>query len=120
MDERITYMGYHWLEIVGDTVTIGINETGLEEFDSIKAIDLPAEGTTVAADEVCGELDTDQGPLNLYSPVDGQVSEVNDGVISEPGLIAEDCYSEGWLFKIVAENPEDLDELASGSTNDDD
>ena len=118
-DELITYMGYEWVRIDDGTITIGINEAGLDEFSEISAVNLPADQEEVIVDEVCGELDTDQGPMNLYSPVDGVVVEINEAVIENPSLIMEDPLGDGWLFKVEPKNASDLDELASPSSNDD-
>lgn len=120
MKDLITYMGYEWIMVEDGTVTIGINESGLEEFVEVNAANLPGENEEVVPDEVCGDLDTDQGPMNLYCPVEGSVIEINEAVIENPSLIMEDCYGDGWLFKVEAKNPEDLDELTQASTNKDD
>lgn len=119
-DEMITYMGYEWVLIDDGVVTIGINDQGLEEFTDINSLNMPTDGEEVITDEVCGELDTDQGPMNLYSPVEGSVVEINEAVIENPSLIMEDPYGDGWLFKVEPKNASDLDELASASTNDKD
>lgn len=119
-DELITYMGYEWVLIDDGVVTIGINDQGLEEFTDINSLNMPTDGEEVITDEVCGELDTDQGPMNLYSPVEGSVVEINEAVIENPSLIMEDPYGDGWLFKVEPKNASDLDELASASTNDKD
>lgn len=118
MKDQIPYMGYEWILVDDGTVTIGINEQGLDEFTEINAINLPAENEEVIPDEVCGELDTDQGPMNLYSPIEGNVIEINEAVIENPSLIMEDCTGDGWLFKVEPKNAGDLDELSSASTND--
>ena len=120
MKDLITYMGYEWIMIEDGVVTVGINEQGLDEFSEVEAANLPAETDEVEPDEVCGELDTDQGPMNLYSPIEGNVIEVNEAVIENPSLITEDCYGDGWLFKVEPKNASDLDELGSASTNDED
>lgn len=118
MKDLITYMGYEWIMIEDGVITIGINDQGLEEFAELNSANLPAEGDGVITDEVCGELDTDQGPMNLYSPIEGTVLEVNEAVVENPSLIMEDCYGDGWLFKVEAKDADDLDELQSASTND--
>lgn len=118
MKDLIPYMGYEWIMIDDGMVTIGINEQGLEEFSEINAANLPAEGEEVIPDEVCGELDTDQGPMNLYCPIEGNVVEVNEAVIENPSLIIEDSQGDGWLFKVEPKNAGDLDELGSASTAD--
>ena len=111
MDDLITYMGYEWLQIEDGIITVGINEAGLDEFTEISAINLPAVDDEIVPDEICGEIETDQGPLNLYCPVEGQVIEINEAVVEDPNLLVEDPTGDGWLFKVEAKNPEDLDEI---------
>ena len=119
-EEFIPYMGYEWLQIEDDTVTIGISEEGLSELSEITAVNLPAENEEVSPDEICGELDTEEGPLNLYCPIEGKVVEINAAVVENPSLIFEDSTGDGWLFKVEAANPEELDELSQASSGDDD
>ncbi len=119
-EEFIPYMGYEWLQVEDDTVTIGISEEGLSELSEITAVNLPAENEEVSADEICGELDTEEGPMNLYSPVEGKVVEINAAVVENPSLIFEDPTGDGWLFKVEATNPEELEELGQASSGDDD
>lgn len=111
-------MGYLWVSVEDGIATIGINDAGIEEFTEIGKITLPNTDENVDADEVCGEIDTDQGPMNLYCPVEGQIIEVNEAVVEDPNLIVEDPYGDGWLFKVEAKSSSDLDELATASTND--
>ncbi|HMN70160.1 MAG TPA: glycine cleavage system protein H [Bdellovibrionales bacterium] len=118
MKEQITYMGYEWVMAEDGVLVVGINEAGLDEFSEINSANLPSENEEIVPDEVCGELDTDQGPMNLYCPVEGHVVEVNEAVIENPSLIMEDCYDDGWLFKVEPKNAGDLDDLTQASTND--
>jgi glycine cleavage system H protein len=120
MKDLITYMGYEWLMVEDGVVTIGVNETGLEELSDISKVTLPSVDDEVVPDEICGEIETDSGLLNLYCPVEGQVVEINEAVIEDPNLLSEDPYGDGWLFKVEAKNDSELDELALGTTNDTD
>lgn len=117
-DELITFLGYEWVQIEDGLVVVGINEQGLEEFSEIDSLSLPAENEDVHPDEVCGEISTDQGPMNLYSPVEGVVVEINEAAVENPSLIVEDCFGDGWLFKVEPKNASDLDELSNPSTSD--
>lgn len=120
MDELITYMGYLWIQVEGEVLTIGINDSALEEFSDITKVDLPVEGSVFEPDEVCGELETDQGPLNLYCPVDGKVIEINETAVQNPSVIQEDPYGDGWLFRIEAESADQVESLASDTNDGDD
>ena len=86
-DGLINFMGYMWLQVEGQTITVGVNEEGLEDLDKIVSIDLPAENDQVVADEICGELDSRDGPLNIYSPVDGTVKEIK---VAKGDIVEED------------------------------
>lgn len=116
-DQYRNFMGYLWYQKEDNVYTIGINEDGLEEIDQINSVDLPSEGEEVSADAVCGSIETDDGPLDLYTPVSGTVIEVNTAVSEDPEIISEDPY-EGWLVKIEAD--EDLDEEDDEDDEDDD
>jgi glycine cleavage system H protein len=120
-DEFLPYMGYEWLQIEDDnTVTIGINEDGLNEISEITAVQLPAENEEVTADEICAELETEEGPLNIYSPVDGKIVEINAAVVENPSLITEDPFGDGWLIRVEPNDPDDLDGLGNIDENDED
>lgn len=118
-DEFIPFLAYEWLQVEDGSVTVGVSEEGLEELTEVSAVNLPAEGEAVNPDEVCGEIETESGPLNLYSPVEGKVVEINAAVVENPQLIFEDPYGDGWLFRVEANDPDDLDALTQGETDDD-
>ena len=118
MSEVRNFMGYLWVTIEDGVATIGVNEDGLEDFAEVTSLDLPSENEKVEAEVVIGTLETDEGPLDIYSPVSGKVIEINQNVLDEPGLIIEDPYEEGWLVKI--ETSDDLDEDEEEDEDDED
>lgn len=103
-DEYVTYMGHQWLTIEGDVVTVGVLEEALADLEDFTKADLPNENDPVEKDEICGELETSDGNLNIYAPVEGTVLEVNAAVAANPELIREDPFGEGWVLKIEAAN----------------
>jgi glycine cleavage system H protein len=114
----VTYMGHQWLTIEGEVITVGVMEDALEELDAIQKVDLPTENDSVEKDEICGELETKDGSLNIYAPVEGTVLEVNTAITDNPELIHEDPYGEGWVIKIEAANADDIKELTNGANYD--
>jgi len=118
MDDIFNYVGYEWLSVRDGQLVIGINEEGLEEFTQILNIDLPKEGDSIFPDEVLGEIETEQGPMNLYCPFEGVVSEVNEAILENPDLIMEDPLGDGWILKVEPEHIDDLDTLGKATTND--
>ena len=111
------YMGYLWVQQEGNVFTIGINEEGLEEVTEINSIELPQENEEIEAEVVLGSLETDDGPLDIYSPVSGTVIEINTAVTEDPSIIQEDPY-DAWLLKIESE--EEMDESDEEDEDDDD
>ncbi len=110
MSERRNYMGSMWMQNDDGVITIGINEEALEDFDEISSVDLSPEGEKVEAEAVIGTIETSDGPLDIYSPVDGEILEINAQVVEDPTIIMEDPYEEGWLVKIEAEAVSEDDE----------
>lgn len=98
-----TYKRDFWVQKEDTLYTVGLNEDGIEEFEKILNVDAPMEGEKVDAGAVCGSIDTDKGPIDLYSPVTGTISEVNSLVVEEPSLIQDDPY-DAWLFKVESED----------------
>lgn len=120
-DDVRNFMGYLWFRQEDGIITIGINEDGLEDFESISSVELPAEQEEVDSEAVIGTIETSDGPLDIYSPVEGTVIEVNSSVIDDPSLIMEDPYEEGWLVRIEAsEDYDDEDEDEDDDDDDDD
>lgn len=110
-DDIKNFMGNLWYRDEDGIITIGINEDALEEFESIVSVDLPAEQEEVDEDMVIGSIETDDGPIDIYSPVSGTVIEINSAALEDSSLIMEDPYEEGWLIRLEAsENLDDEDE----------
>lgn len=107
-EDTVNFMGYMWVHKEDGVITIGINEEGLQDFDEITSIELPPENEKVEADTVIGTIETDDGPLDIYAPVNGTILEINPQVLETPSLIQEDPFEEGWLLRI--ETTEELDE----------
>ncbi len=123
MSERRNFMGSMWIQEEDGIITLGITEEALEDFDEISSVELSPEGEKVEADIVIGTLETSDGPLDIYSPADGTILEVNNQVIEDPSMIMEDPYEEGWLVRIEADSDVDLadeDEDEDEDENEDD
>lgn len=117
-DEIKNYMHYLWYTHSDGIVTIGINEDGVQDISEINSIDLPAEQDEIESDSPIGSLDTDDGQLDIFSPVKGTVIEVNSQVLENPEIILEDSYEEGWLLRI--ETTEDLEDTEDEDDEEDD
>ncbi|MDX3238417.1 glycine cleavage system protein GcvH [Streptomyces sp. ME03-5709C] len=89
--------------------SVGITEHAANALGDVVYVQLPAVGDTVAAGETCGELESTKSVSDLYAPVSGEVTEVNEDVVSDPSLVNSAAFEGGWLFKVkVSEEPGDL------------
>lgn len=83
-----------------DAVRVGITSAAVESLGDVVFVDLPAAGTAVTAGEVCGEIESTKAVSDLFSPVSGEVVEVNAALADTPGLVNEDPFGAGWLFAV--------------------
>ena len=82
---------------------IGISAVAADALGDVVYVDLPEVGSTVTAGETCGELESTKSVSDLYAPVTGEVTEINDDVVDDPALINSDPYGAGWLFKVAVD-----------------
>lgn len=109
--QRLRYSKEHeWLSAAEDGVsTVGITEHAADALGDVVFVQLPEVGATVAAGETCGELESTKSVSDLYSPVSGEVTAVNEDVANDPSLVNSAPFEGGWLFRVrVAEEPSDL------------
>lgn len=101
--ETLRYTKEHeWLdEIEAGIVLIGITDYAAQQLGDVVYVDLPEVGDSVAIGNVCGELESTKSVGELYSPVDGEVIEVNQAVIDSPELVNQDPFGDAWLIKIA-------------------
>ncbi|HEX3714053.1 MAG TPA: glycine cleavage system protein GcvH [Trebonia sp.] len=91
---------HEWIAVDGDTATIGITDYATQALGDVVYVSLPEVGAAVTAGEPCGEVESTKSVSDLYSPVDGEVTEVNEELADDPGLINAEPYGLGWMFRI--------------------
>ena len=91
---------HEWVAIDGDTATIGITDYAAQSLGDVVYVSLPAVGAAVSAGEPCGEVESTKSVSDLYSPVDGEVTEVNEELDDDPGLVNAEPYGAGWMFRV--------------------
>lgn len=118
MSEKIkNFNHFQWYKEEDGIITIGINEEALEDITEITSVDLPPEQEKVDSDVAFGSVETDDGTLDLLSPVEGTIIEINSQVVDDPQIVIDDPYEEGWLVRIEAsgdiedDSDEDDDEV---------
>ena len=100
---------HEWVALEGDVATVGITDYAADKLGDVVFVELPAVGSTVTAGEVCGEIESTKSVGELYAPVTGEVVEVNDAVVDDPGSVNGDAFG-AWLVKIQVD-PADVETL---------
>jgi glycine cleavage system H protein len=107
--EDLQYTKSHeWVRIEGDTATIGITDHAQDELGDVVFVELPEEGATFDAGESFGTVESVKAVSDLYTPVGGEVVEVNSALEDAPENINEDPYGEGWIVKLRTTDEADL------------
>jgi glycine cleavage system H protein len=91
---------HEWVAVDGSSASIGITEYAAQALGDVVYVSLPAVGTAVTAGEPCGEVESTKSVSDLYSPVDGEVVQVNSELEDDPGLVNAEPYGAGWMFKV--------------------
>ncbi len=109
--DALKYTAEHeWVAVDGTTATVGITDFAAEKLGDVVYVDLPAVGTAVSANEVCGEIESTKSVGELYAPLSGEIVEINDAVVDDPSLVNSGAFEAGWLVKIAID-PADADAL---------
>jgi glycine cleavage system H protein len=110
---------HEWLEVHGDgTATVGITVHAQDALGDVVFVDLPEVGKTYAEKEVAGVVESVKAAADVYMPVDGEVTEVNEALRDDPALANTDPLKAGWFFKIKLSNPAQLDALMDSTAYD--
>ena len=111
---KLKYAKTHeWTKIDGDICTVGLTKFAVDQLTDIIYIELPDVGDPAIAGDSFGEIESVKSVNDLYAPVNGDIIEVNDKLISDPSIVSKDPYEKGWLIKVkVGKNPK-LDNLMS-------
>jgi len=107
-----------WARPQEGSLIIGVKQDFFDDVNELWGVDLPEEGAEVSPEEICGEVETDQGPVNIYTPIEGEVVEVNTAVVDDPDLLFDDSTEEGWLIRIRPHEPEDLQNFMKENSED--
>ncbi len=102
---------HEWFLIDGELVTMGITQYAADELTDITYVEMPEVGTSVAAGDAVGEVESVKATTEVFTAVAGEVAEVNTALANRPELINEDAFEEGWMVRIRAQSTEPLTAL---------
>lgn len=91
---------HEWVSIDGDIATVGITDYAANALGDVVYVSLPTVDSTVSAGDPCGEVESTKSVSDLFSPVDGAVTEVNEELDDDPGLVNAEPYGAGWMFRV--------------------
>ena len=92
---------HEWVRVNADgTVTVGITDHAQAQLGDMVFVEIPETGQVVAAAEACAVVESVKAASDVYSPVAGEVIEVNEALTDNPELVNQDPYGEGWLFRL--------------------
>ena len=102
---------HEWIYIEGNTATIGISQYAIDELGEIVYVELPKEASQVYQKDEFGTVESVKTVSSLYSPVSGKIVEINENLESNPELVNESPYSDGWMIKIELTDTDEISDL---------
>ncbi len=109
-DRRYT-ASHEWVRIDGETGTVGITDHAQKELGEIVYLELPEVGHVFNAEDEFGTVESVKAVSELFTPVSGEVVEVNKAAVAEPGIVNDDPYGDGWLIKVKLSTDEEAGKL---------
>lgn len=106
-------LSHEWVRIDGDIGTIGITEHAQKELGEIVYLELPEVGHVFNTDEEFGTIESVKAVSELFTPISGEVVEVNKAAIAGPGIVNDDPFGDGWLIRMKLSTDEEIKKLMS-------
>ena len=100
---------HEWLKLDGDTVTVGITEHASTQLGDIVFVELPEVGATLSKGDEVAVIESVKAASEIAAPLDGEVTEINEAIVEEPGKVNEDPTGAAWFFKMKIADPSALD-----------
>lgn len=108
-------LDHEWVKVEGDVAIVGITDFAQKQLGDIVYIELPALGTQLEVRQSIGAIESVKAVSDVFSPVSGEVIEVNEKLNNSPEVVNQDPYVKGWIIKIRMKNKEELNQLMTAS-----
>ncbi|HEX4490492.1 MAG TPA: glycine cleavage system protein GcvH [Acidimicrobiia bacterium] len=102
---------HEWVRVDGTSAVVGITSFAQDSLGDIVYVQLPDVGETLARDQTCAEVESTKSVSDIYAPVAGTVTAVNEALVNTPELVNAEPYGDGWIFRLELSDPGDLDTL---------
>ena len=110
---------HEWLRVEGETGTVGITDHAQNSLGDVVYVELPKAGETFAAHDTFGSVESVKAVSELFLPVAGEVTEVNESLTDEPEKVNSDPYGDGWMLRVKLSNRGEVDSLLSAAEYED-
>jgi len=102
---------HEWLEVEGDLVVVGITAHAAEQLGDVVFVELPDVGREVSKDDEVVVIESVKAASDILAPLDGEIVEVNEAIVEDPGKVNEDPEGDAWFFKLKVEDPSELEDM---------
>ena len=102
---------HEWIQVEGDVVVVGITHHAQDALGDVVFVDLPEVGKSFAQKEVAGVVESVKAAADVYMPVSGEITEVNEALRDDPSLANSDPLGQGWFFKVKLAKPDEVSAL---------
>ena len=104
---------HEWIKVKGGVGTVGITDHAQHELGDITYVETPGKGMSLHQLQEAGVIESVKAASDIYSPISGEITEVNEELADNPSIINEEPYDGGWIFRIKLDDPLELDDLMS-------
>ena len=102
---------HEWARVSDNTAVVGVSDHAQQELTDVVFVELPSVGRSFKAGDSCAVVESVKTANDVYSPLSGEVTEVNQKVVDDPALVNNDPYGNGWFFKIKLSDPAEVEQL---------
>ncbi|MFW6140833.1 MAG: glycine cleavage system protein GcvH [Acidobacteriota bacterium] len=106
---------HEWIKVQGDTATVGITDFAQNQLGDVVFVELPEVGDELEAHQTLGVVESVKAVSDIYSPLSGQVAEVNEGLNDNPEILNQDPHKKGWIIKLKMKDESELEDLMTAS-----
>jgi glycine cleavage system H protein len=102
---------HEWVRLDGDTATVGITDFAQKQLGDVVYVELPTVGATLDVHQTIGVVESVKAVSDIYSPVSGEVTAINEGLNDSPETVNQDPHGKGWIIRLRIKNKSDLEKL---------
>lgn len=110
---------HEWVRVEGNTAVVGITDYAQDSLGDVVYVELPKPGDEFAANESFGSVESVKAVSEVFSPVSGVISGINETLADEPEKVNQDPYGQGWMIRVEMSNPGEVDSLLTAAEYED-